>query len=97
MISIHQSHSKVKNNRNKIALSRGPLVYCFESIDNPNSNIPDATIDLDSPITAIYSDILNGIWTIKCKDLSENRLTAIPYYSWGNRDPSKVQVWIRKD
>ncbi|MHA2308586.1 MAG: hypothetical protein ACXABJ_04860, partial [Candidatus Heimdallarchaeaceae archaeon] len=24
------SHPEVKNNRSKIAISRGPLVYCFE-------------------------------------------------------------------
>jgi len=41
------SHENVEDNRGKVALQRGPLVYCFEGIDNGNRilnrSLPDET------------------------------------------------------
>ncbi|NPD89548.1 MAG: glycoside hydrolase family 127 protein [Asgard group archaeon] len=88
------SHPKVKNNRSKIALTRGPLVYCFEGIDNPTHNIPSAEINLDQPFKIEQDDLLNGIISIRAKDFGFNTLTAIPYYSWANRGDSPMQIWI---
>ena len=88
------SHPKVKNNRSKIALTRGPLVYCFEGIDNPTHNIPSAEINLDQPFKIEQTEILNGIISIHAKDFGFNTLTAVPYYSWANRGDSPMQIWI---
>ncbi len=94
-IKIHYPHPKVRSNKTKIVLSRGPLVYCFENIDNPESKIPNETIDLASPLVFKKSDILNGIGTIEIRNLDDKKLIAIPYYSWGNRGQSSMQVWIK--
>ncbi|NLC16533.1 MAG: glycoside hydrolase family 127 protein, partial [Clostridiales bacterium] len=40
------SHPKVRCNSGKAAVMRGPLVYCAESIDNPNIVLSDARLDL---------------------------------------------------
>jgi len=95
-VKIHRTHPKVKANRKKIALSRGPIVYCFESIDNPSLPIPNASINLGEKIAWEYDkDLLDGLVKLYGKDISGKKLTAIPYYSWGNRKASSMQVWIK--
>lgn len=43
-----QSHPRVSDTRGCVALQRGPLVYCFESCDNPEVAVADLTLALDS-------------------------------------------------
>ncbi len=96
-VNIHHAHPKVKNNRNKIALSRGPLVYCFESNDNPDRQIPNESIDLTKGIVPEFDEnILDGVFKLKAKSKANEALIAIPYYLWANRTPSSMQIWITK-
>lgn len=96
-VNIHCAHSKVKINRNKIALSRGPLVYCFESNDNPGSQIPSESIDLTQEITSEFDEnILSGVFKLIVRSEANKSLIAIPYYLWANRTPSSMQIWIKK-
>ena len=91
---LRKSDSKVKCNRGKIALTRGPLVYCFESTDNLDSNIPGSTMKSSLSITQLVSDSEDKLVTLKINESSGKILKAIPYYSWGNRGKSAMQVWI---
>ncbi|MBN1330270.1 MAG: glycoside hydrolase family 127 protein [Candidatus Heimdallarchaeota archaeon] len=94
-INIHRAHPKVKSNKKRIALSRGPLVYCIESIDNPTISIPRATIDLSKPIEIIHdNNFLDGFIKLYTKSSQNRELISIPYFYWANRGPSKMQVWI---
>ena len=96
-IIIHRSHPKVRTNRNKIAISRGPLVYCLEDLDNYKANVPKARINLEKPLEANFSNkLFNGIYIIKGKDFSDNPLVFIPYFLWANRAASKMQVYVRE-
>ncbi len=98
---------EVKENRNRVAFQRGPLVYCFEHADNQgkvfNITIPDPV-----SFTAEYKPgIMNGIVVIQAETpvatISENglsistsmkKITGIPYYSWANRGEGQMQVWV---
>ena len=94
-ITIHRSHPKVRTNRNKIAISRGPLVYCLEDLDNSKAKVPKARINLNEPLKASFSNTLfNGIHIIEGKDFSDNSLLFIPYFLWANREISKMQVYV---
>ncbi len=96
-IIIHRSHPKVRTNRNKIALSRGPLVYCLEDIDNSKAKVPNARINLNEPLKASFSNkLFNRIYTIEGKDFSDNLLVFIPYFLWANRGISKMQVYVNE-
>ncbi|MHA1602459.1 MAG: glycoside hydrolase family 127 protein [Promethearchaeota archaeon] len=91
---------KVKSNRNKVALTRGPLVYCLEEIDNPKIDFQKIKIDISKPIESqMRSDLFNGVRTrtLVGKNQLNSNLNFIPYYLWGNRDSSKMQVWIKKN
>ena len=94
-------------NRNRVALQRGPLVYCFEHADNGgkalNIIIPDKV-----NFTAAYKpDLLNGIVVLEAQatvaTVSEDgasissgnrKVVAIPFYSWANRGQGQMQVWM---
>jgi DUF1680 family protein len=92
---------------NRVALQRGPLVYCFEGPDNNgevfNIIIPDH-ISLQKTWRA---DLLGGVMTItgdasvllpsadgQSMSTWRRQVTAIPYYAWNNRGPAHMQVWM---
>jgi uncharacterized protein len=97
----------VKDDRNRLALQRGPLIYCVEHPDNNgkamNFIIPDNTTFR----TEAKNNLLNGIITISAEVpvavpnadgsavITEKRkITAIPYYSWANRGSGQMEVWL---
>jgi len=94
----HRSHEKVKNNRGKVALSRGPLVYCLESIDNPEVPVPDAVLSSGHPVVPRFSEEhFKGACLLEGRDSMDRPLLFIPYYSWANREFSSMQVWTAKE
>ena len=38
-ITLRRTHPKVRGHHNKVAVTRGPLVYCLESTDNPGVEV----------------------------------------------------------
>ncbi|WP_457559344.1 glycoside hydrolase family 127 protein [Candidatus Harpocratesius sp.] len=102
-ISIHfplfirklSSHPKVKSNRGKVALARGPLIYCSESVDNPQMKIGPLILNENSKIMFEYNrELLKGIPTLLTTDINGDQIRFIPYFAWANRAPSKMIVWI---
>ena len=76
--------------------SRGPLVYCMESVDNPGVSVPGAVLDTGSPLVTRWSPgLCGGACLIEGKDPSGRDLVFIPYYAWANRGPSSMEVWVR--
>jgi DUF1680 family protein len=62
-IEFIQSHPRVEENKNHIAIKRGPIVYCLESVDLPDSvRITDLMVTPGSRFNVIYTkDILGGV------------------------------------
>lgn len=98
---------EVKQNNNRIAIQRGPLVYCVEGTDNNgqawNLVIPKETIFSDTnhfvltePIVALKAEV--PVVTISADGLSvhteKKNIIAIPYYTWANRGQTQMQVWL---
>ncbi len=102
-----RSHELVEANAGRIAIQRGPLVYCLEWPDQPDGKVLN-TMLADEPGFSYRFDPekLNGVGEILMKGLSLRRnaeggldkqeldLTAIPYYSWANRGRGEMTVWI---
>lgn len=87
------SNTKVKNNFGKVALQRGPIVYCIEEADNPMV-FDNITLSKDAKFIIRHEkELLGGITVIEAYYQGE-RLTAVPYYAWDNRVPGKMKVWI---
>lgn len=87
---------EVRANRGRRAVMLGPLVYCFEDRDNPGVDLSKAVLDPGrAPRKEIDPSIAGGVTTIKVRDTQGRELTAIPYFAWANRGPSRMEVWMR--
>jgi DUF1680 family protein len=93
-LRILRADERVNSVRGKAALARGPLVYCLESVDNPDVNIFSATIDYESLHVVHDPGVLGGCWLMHAKSLADENLTLIPYHLWGNRGASQMTVFV---
>ncbi|MFX0174925.1 MAG: glycoside hydrolase family 127 protein [Candidatus Hodarchaeota archaeon] len=90
------SDLRIKTNRNRSVLSYGPMIYCLEQIDNKDIDIFKVIIPKNQEFRVTYlSNLLDGINTIQGTTLMDQNFISIPYYSWNNRGPTKMQVWNR--
>jgi DUF1680 family protein len=85
------SHEKVTGNFGRIALERGPLVYCVEGMDHGST--PAGLMLHDEALlrTEWRPDFLGGITVIQGDDPP---ILAIPYYAWSHRGEGEMAVWI---
>ncbi len=88
-ILLNRSHPKVKSNRGKVALSRGPLIYCVESKEEIQ-----AKLNLGSNAASLDFKLERELFGIPCGRINQSGLEFIPYYLWGNRGKSWMKVWI---
>ena len=98
---------EVKVDNSRIALQRGPLVYCVEGADNKegvwNLIVPANTgfksIDykiLDEPVIALQTELPSAMANENGDGvkIEKRKITAIPYYCWANRGANDMQVWL---
>ena len=87
--------------RERVAIQRGPVVYCLEGVDHPG--IEDPRLPEKAAFEAEYQpDLLGGVVKISTRDANGNALVAIPYYAWDNRPPAHpgqdwLIVWLRQE
>lgn len=94
------AHEKVEDNRNKVALVRGPVVYCAEWVDNDGQVLDVVLLDNTRLISKFWEDLLSGVTVIRGQAVSrsgqEKELVAIPYYAWSHRGPGEMTVWLSR-
>ena len=93
-IQIYRTHLKVRGQRGRLALGRGPLVYCLESTDNPGFDIINPNLDPASLQPVWDEGLLGGIIKIEARTREGNPLTFIPYHLWANRGESQMNVFV---
>lgn len=104
-----ESNPEVQANVGRVALRRGPVVYCLEAVDN-GEPLQDLRVDAclnaeleeseEFRLPVIYVDGWcrsehEGNWLYRplSNDLQRARLLFIPYYAFANRGESDMQVW----
>jgi len=104
------SHPQIKTNAGKVALQRGPIVFCLEGHDN-DGKVLNLTIPDDAKLKAEYRpDLLNGVVVLTGKGHTTKRMLdggvvtasakpfmAIPYYAWAHRGRSQMTVWPARE
>jgi len=84
-------NENIKEIAGKVAIERGPIVYCAEQVDNPEGVLNKA-IDSQTVFTPKYdSTLLQGI--VK---LESDSLKLIPYYAWSHRGLGEMEVWFKR-
>jgi DUF1680 family protein len=92
-VEVVAADPRVKENEGRRALQRGPLVYCLEEADN-KVDYDQLRISEDASFSTEFKpDFLRGVVTITAQTGSQT-LNYIPYYSWDNREPGRMQVWV---
>jgi DUF1680 family protein len=97
------SHPAVAANVNRVAIMRGPVVYCLESVGNTEV-LDNLYLDNNVVLSEKYHpELLGGVTTIQgtgvavFQDAPKTRpvsLTWTPFYANANRGPTRMLVWI---
>jgi hypothetical protein len=93
-IKLLHAHPKLKGHSGKVTVTRGPLVYCLESVDNPDVDIFTAQLDPASLRDEFLPDLLGGCIVMHGKTMEGKPLKFIPYFLWANRGESQMTVWV---
>lgn len=107
-IKVHfiEANPNVQDNSGRYAVTRGPIVYCLEGVDNgenlrditllENGNIEVKTEDLIAPV--IYIDAQrraksDALYSIKSNASVAMRARLIPYFAFANRGKTDMLIW----
>lgn len=92
-----EAHPAIAADRGRVALQRGPIVYCFEGVDNQDA-VRRIILARDPQLKAEHRpDLLGGVTTIEGTDRSGRKILAVPYYAWDHRKPGEMAVWVWQD
>jgi uncharacterized protein len=93
---------RVKDDRGRIAIERGPIVYCAESPDVEGGRVLETLVDARREMTAsIDRELFSGITIINAEarrithpSLPPRPVRLIPYHLWANRAAGEMAVWL---
>ncbi len=100
------AHKNLKDDLGKVALQRGPLIYCAEWPDN-GGKVSNLLLPDDVVVTPEYRpEMLNGITVLKADvpaiqihdgsrvSTTTQPFVAIPYYAWAHRGKGEMMIWF---
>lgn len=99
---------RVKDDNGKVAVQRGPLMFCAEGPDNRDGHVLNYMLDSEAGFTTEFlPELLEGTQVVKAtarqvsRDLQDNintgepeEILMIPYHLWNNRGPAEMLVWM---
>jgi hypothetical protein len=94
--------SRVRDDRGRIAVERGPIVYCVEWPDCADGKALDLLFDAHAELTPAVDRGFAGGGTVL--STTARRLTSqlgeakpvrlVPYHLWANRGDGEMSVWL---
>jgi DUF1680 family protein len=93
---------RVVQNHGRMAVERGPIVYCSEWPDTEGGRVLDRLFDRNGPLTpSVDRSLYGGVTMIDAEARSISnpsspgrRVRLIPYSLWANRGPGEMSVWL---
>jgi len=83
-------NEKVKEIAGKVAVERGPIVFCAEQVDNPDGVLTKSIAANEDITDEFMADELQGVVELR----TESGLKLIPYYAWSHRGTGEMEVWF---
>lgn len=112
-VQVMAADGRAEEFESNVALMRGPLVYCFESMDQPDREAWDIRVPLNSKArehsgTHLYESVCESsafepdyhdamLGGISVLRGQDEPVTAIPYFAWSNRGPQAMRMWVASD
>ena len=107
-VTVLTANRQIHDNAGRVAVMRGPVVYCVEGVDNgedlkavaidPKGDfyVAEAAFLLPSITTTGYRpEETDGLYFAAEEEQWESfPLTLIPYYAFANRGTTEMQVWL---
>ncbi|WP_303424317.1 glycoside hydrolase family 127 protein, partial [uncultured Muribaculum sp.] len=104
-----KANNKVEADRGRVAVERGPIVYCAEWPDNDfdvlsvfmNRNPKFEVVEKPELLYGI-NELVTDAQTLGYDDkgrltTTDVKLTLIPYYSWAHRGSGAMAVWLPQE
>jgi uncharacterized protein len=88
-VQVVRGHEAIAATRGQVAFERGPVVYCFEQVDQP---IPAA---MSAAASRVVESAGDGPSRIDYLRIGGAR--AVPYYAWNNRGLAPMAVWLPRE
>lgn len=99
---------EVEADNDRVAITRGPLVYCAEGVDNAdaanrffiNKISKNPTIEQQKTGLLAGIDFIKGVpanYLDNKGTVHKSNLTLIPYYAWNNREVSSMNIWFAEN
>ncbi|HOW18908.1 MAG TPA: glycoside hydrolase family 127 protein, partial [Phycisphaerae bacterium] len=86
-VAVRTCDPRVRNNRGRMAIQRGPVVYCLESVDNPGVDVLSVLIPIDAKsggldaTVAFQADRLGGVCEVRFEGIwPDYSVTSGPLY-----------------
>lgn len=106
-VRIISANRRIHSDAGRIAVMRGPVVYCAEGVDN-GADIKSIALPAESVFELVESEFLlpilkteayrpfesDSLYYEAVDDYEKIPLTLIPYYAFANRGESEMQVWL---
>jgi DUF1680 family protein len=106
------ANPKVSAVAGQVALQRGPIVYCVESVDN-GANLAGLSLPRSSELStrpaaelpdgslaiegaALRDEAKGPLYSNEPAGTREVTLRAVPYAFWANRGEGEMRVWLRE-
>jgi DUF1680 family protein len=102
-----KASARIKEDQGRVALQRGPLMYCAEWPDN-FGKVANIVLPQQATFTTEFkSDLLNGVTILRSEAIAvkvdtvansvtsaRQPFTAIPYYAWAHRGRGEMMIWL---
>ena len=93
-----RANGLAKEDLERVAIQRGPLVFCLEWPDNDGHAL-NFLMPAGAALKSEFDpDRMGGMQTVTGRATALGSglriFTAIPYYAWANRGMGEMQVWI---
>ncbi|MBQ6858283.1 MAG: glycoside hydrolase family 127 protein, partial [Clostridia bacterium] len=107
-VQLIEANAAVQNNAWRVAVMRGPVVYCAEGIDNGEKlrslSLVAGAAFTQEPCELFGLPVLRtrglrrtgpmGLYARYHREYEEAEITLIPYYAFANRGESEMNVWL---
>lgn len=108
-VTFISANKKVHANAGRVAVMRGPIVYCLEGVDN-GEDLNSLRVDIkekgiltkgefsvpDIILKAYKEPENNSLYFEATQDYEETQIKLIPYFAYANRVETDMLVWILK-
>ena len=104
-VNFVSANPSVTQDLGRVAIERGPLVYCFEGADN--RDVEALVIEPGAPAQWSFSgSLLGGVGVVDlvgqivtrrpggATEAEPTEARAIPYYAWAHRQVGPMEVWV---